>query len=347
VSTIGVPPAIEAVHLAKHYSVHRKEPGLSGSIKSLLRRRSMAVKAVDDVSFRVDEGEMVGFLGPNGAGKTTTLKLLSGLLHPTAGEARVLGYVPWRRETAYLKQLSLVMGQKNQLWWDIPAMDTFLLNKEIYEIPNATFRRVLADLTDLLDLDQVLHVQVRKLSLGERMKCELAAALLHSPRVLFLDEPTIGLDVVMQKKIRDFVRGYRQRYGATMLLTSHYMDDVKELCDRVIIVDHGHVIYDGALEQIVARYAGYRVLVATFERPVSPAALAPIGEVAAHEPLKATLHVPRQEVSARAAQLLSSFPTADLTIEEPEIDDIIRQVFAGQGRVALAVDAEPAGATHD
>jgi ABC-2 type transport system ATP-binding protein len=254
----------------------------------------------------------------------------------------VLGHIPWQRQAAFLKQLSLVMGQKNQLWWDIPAIETFLLNQEIYEIPEPVFRRTLNDLSDLLELAPVLHVQVRKLSLGERMKCELAAALLHSPRVLFLDEPTIGLDVVMQKKIRDFVRDYRQQYGATIVLTSHYMDDVKELCERIIIVDHGHVIYDGALEQIVERFAGHRVLVATFERPVPREALAAIGEVAAFEPLKATLHVPRQEVSARAARLLAGFPTADLTIEEPDVDDIIRQVFAGQAEAALS-DVAAAG----
>ena len=324
----SVPPAIRVRDLAKHFTVHRKAPGLLGSIKGLVSRENDLVRAVDGVSFEIAEGEIVGFLGPNGAGKTTTLKLLSGLLYPTSGETRVLGHDPWRRDHTLLRQLSLVMGQKNQLWWDIPARETFLLNKEIYEIPDAQYRQTVDDLVDLLDLGRVLDVPVRRLSLGERMKCELATALLHRPRVLFLDEPTIGLDIVAQKAVRQFVDAYRKRHHATIILTSHYMDDVQELCERVIVIDHGHVIHDGPLAEVVATFAGYRVVGMRFDRAVDRLELEAHGVVAAYDGVSATLHLPRDEVSMRAARLLSSFPVADLTIEEPSIDDVIRQVFA-------------------
>jgi ABC-2 type transport system ATP-binding protein len=335
--SLGGAPAVRVRDLAKHFAVHRKAPGLLGSLKGLIARRNDVVRAVDGVSFEIAEGEIVGFLGPNGAGKTTTLKLLSGLLYPTSGETRVLGHDPWRREHVLLRQLSLVMGQKNQLWWDIPARETFLLNKEIYEVPDAQYRQTLDDLVDLLDLGRVLDVPVRRLSLGERMKCELATALLHRPRVLFLDEPTIGLDIVAQKAVRQFVDAYRRRHHATIILTSHYMDDVQELCERVIVIDHGHVIHDGPLVEVVATFAGYRVVGMRFDRVVDQADLQLHGHVAAFDGISATLHLPRDEVSSRAARLLSSFPVADLTIEEPSIDDVIRQVFAtGRGAASIA-----------
>lgn len=337
-------PAIRVRDLAKHFSVHRKAPGLLGSIKGLVKRDNLLVRAVDGVSFDIAEGEIVGFLGPNGAGKTTTLKLLSGLLYPTSGETRVLGYDPWRRDHTLLRQLSLVMGQKNQLWWDIPARETFLLNKEIYEIPDAQYRQAVDDLVDLLDLGRVLDVPVRRLSLGERMKCELATALLHRPRVLFLDEPTIGLDIVAQKSVRQFVDAYRKRHHATIILTSHYMDDVQELCERVIVIDHGHVIHDGPLAEVVATFAGYRVVAMRFDRVVDRADLDAHGIVAAFDGVSATLHLPREEVSIGAARLLSSFPVADLTIEEPSIDDVIRQVFAS-GSKSVTVSGSDEGAT--
>ena len=322
------PPAIRVRKLAKHFSVHRKAPGLIGSIKGLVKRDNHLVRAVDGVSFDIREGEIVGFLGPNGAGKTTTLKLLSGLLFPTSGETRVLGHDPWRRDHVLLRQLSLVMGQKNQLWWDIPARETFLLNKEIYEIPDSQYQQTVDDLVDLLDLGRVLDVPVRRLSLGERMKCELATALLHRPRVLFLDEPTIGLDIVAQKSVRQFIDAYRKRHRATIILTSHYMDDVQELCERVIVIDHGRVIHDGPLAEVVATFAGYRVVGMRFDRPVDRVDVEVHGTVATFDGTSATLHLPRDEVSVRAAQLLSSLPVADLTIEEPSIDDVIRKVFA-------------------
>src|SRR3989338_9575080 len=233
---------IKVDKLCKYYQVHQKEPGLTGSLKSLFARKYYDVKAVDDISFEIEEGELIGFIGPNGAGKTTTLKTLSGLLYPTSGEVSVLGYTPWKRQPEFQKQFALVMGQKNQLWWDLPAIESFILNKEIYEVPAEKYQKTLDELVDLLEVRDILKIQVRKLSLGQRMKMELIAALIHSPKILFLDEPTIGLDVVMQKKMRDFIKEYNRRFKATIILTSHYMDDVKELCERVIIIDHGKLL---------------------------------------------------------------------------------------------------------
>ena len=322
-------PTIAVRHLAKVYRVHKKDPGLAASLRGLFVRRQIEVPAVSDISFAIDRGELVGFLGPNGAGKTTTIKVLAGILHPSAGEVSVLGHQPWRREHAFQRRISLVMGQKNQLWWDLPALESFILNREIYGVPDAQFRESLDELVDLLDLGDLLRVQVRKLSLGERMKCELAAALLHHPEVLFLDEPTIGLDLVMQKKIREFIKEYNRRHQATILLTSHYMTDVTELCERVLIINQGRLVYDGPLAEIVRRYANHRMLRVAFDRPVAPADLAAIGDVLTREDLRAEIRVPRAEVSARAATLLARFPVADLAIQEVDIDEIIRQVFAG------------------
>jgi len=236
---------IEVSHLSKTFKVAHKEPGLSGAMKGLFKREYREVHAVQDVSFLIKEGELVGFLGPNGAGKTTTLKMLSGLLHPTSGEARVLGFVPWKRERPFQKQLTMVMGQRTQLWWDLPAWDSFLLNKEIYEVPKAQFEETVAELSKLLEIEDLLEVPVKKLSLGQRMKAELACSLLHRPKVLLLDEPTIGLDVVMQDKVRQFIREYNKCYKATMLLTSHNMEDVSELCTRIILINHGQIYFDG------------------------------------------------------------------------------------------------------
>jgi len=313
--------------LTKHYRVHQREAGLGAAVRSLWRRTYKTVDAVNAVSFALEPGEIVGFLGPNGAGKTTTLKMLSGLLYPTSGSAAVLGHTPWQRQESYLRQISLVMGQKSQLWFDVPAMDSYLIQKEIYEIDDATFRERLGLLSELLELDGLLKVQVRQLSLGERMKCELAGSLLHAPRVLFLDEPTIGLDVTMQKRLRDFIRAYNQRTGATILLTSHYMDDIEALCQRVLIIHHGHLLYDGPLAQIAQRYGGERLLRVAFAEAVTEADLAAIGEVAEWQALRATVRVKRAETKDRAAQLLNRFPVADLTIEEIPIDEVIRRIF--------------------
>lgn len=318
---------IRVSHLTKHYSVYKKQPGLGGSFKSLFHRTYETVKAVDDISFEIPQGELIGFIGPNGAGKTTTLKVLSGLLYPTSGEVSVLGFNPWDRKPAFQKQFALVMGQKNQLWWDLPAMESFLLNKAIYEIPDEQYKKTLNALVDLLDVRDVLNVQVRKLSLGQRMKCELIAALLHSPKVLFLDEPTIGLDVVMQKVMRDFIKNYNTEFGATIILTSHYMDDVKELCKRIIIIDHGKKLFDGEMQSIIDTYARNKILSVVFAKEVSKEKLREIGTIKSFEFPLATILVPRKDASTRAAKLLKEFPVADLNIEEPSVEAIIRDVF--------------------
>jgi ABC-2 type transport system ATP-binding protein len=315
-------------HLRKYYDVHQKEPGLAGSLRSFFRRKYVQVKAVDDISFGIEPGEMVGFLGPNGAGKTTTLKVLSGLLYPTGGRVEVLGFTPHDRAAAYLKQFTLVMGQKNQLMWDLPAVETFLVNKAIYEISAADYAAVLRELDDLLELDPLLKKQVRKLSLGERMKCELAAALLHRPRVLFLDEPTIGLDVTMQVAIRHFIAEYNRRHGATIILTSHYMADVTALTRRIIVIDHGQLLYDGDLRQLVEQVAPYKMLSIVLRESTSREALTPYGEIESLDGVKATLRVPRGQATETAARLLSHVKLDDVLIEEPPVEDIIRQVFA-------------------
>jgi len=324
-------PIIEVSNLKKYYKVHQKEPGLSGSLRSLIHRKYYDAKAVDDISFSIQEGELIGFIGPNGAGKTTTLKVLSGLLYPTSGEVSVLGYKPWERNPAFQKQFSLVMGQKNQLWWDLPAMESFILNKEIYEVPNDQFKKTLDELVDLLEVKDFLKVQVRKLSLGQRMKMELIAALIHSPKILFLDEPTIGLDVVMQKKMREFIMEYNHRFKATIILTSHYMDDVKELCERVIIIDKGQLLFDGSLGEIIKKYANHKLISMVFgDEKVTRKELEKIGTVKEFELPKAVLSVKRDKASQAAAKLLQDFNIADLNIEESQIEDIIREVFTGK-----------------
>jgi len=323
-------PAIQVKNLKKFYKVYRKEPGLAGSLKSLVSRRYETVRAVDGISFSIQPGELVGFIGPNGAGKTTTLKVLSGLLYPDGGLSRVLGYDPYQRRREFQKQFSLVMGQKNQLWWDLPAYESFVLNKEIYEVSDEDFETRLKELADLLDANDILKVQVRKLSLGQRMKCELIAALLHAPQVLFLDEPTIGLDVVAQKNLRDFIREYNQRHRAAIVLTSHYMGDVRELCERVIIIDKGKLSYDGRLGDIVKKYADHKILEAVFSKPVEEGELSKIGQVETFEFPEATIKVPRQKASLLAAELLAGFPVVDLNIVEVPIEDIIREIFTGK-----------------
>lgn len=318
---------ISLSHLKKYYQIHKKDPGFWGSVKSLVARKYETIRAVDDISFTIDEGELVGFIGPNGAGKTTTLKCLSGLLYPTAGRVTVLGYTPFERKTAYLKKISLVMGQKNQLWWDLPAVETFLLNKEIYEIPNRQYKQTLSELVNLLEVEDLLNVQVRKLSLGERMKMELIAALIHSPQVLFLDEPTIGLDVVMQKKMRDFIKAYNELHRSTILLTSHYMEDVRQLARRVIIIDHGQILYDGKLDNLVKKFAQHKMLSVVLEEYVPPDKLGDIGELVDYTFPRVVIKVDRGASNLAAAQLLQKFPVDDLNIEEPDIEDIIRDVF--------------------
>lgn len=323
-------PIIQVKDLSKTYEYYKKKAGLGGSLKNLFHREKLFTEAVKKVSFDIQEGELVGFLGPNGAGKTTTLKVLSGILYPTSGEVKVLGHTPWERRKEYQKQFALVMGQKNQLWWDLPAMESFILNKEIYEIDDKSFKDTLDELSELLDVKDILDVQVRKLSLGQRMKCELMAALLHKPKVLFLDEPTIGLDVVSQKKMREFVKRYNKNFKTTILLTSHYMDDIKELCERVIIIDHGQIIYDGALQSLINKYADHKLLKITFEKDVERANLEKFGEIETFENNVVNIKVPRGESAKIASQILTTLPVDDILIDEVEIEEVIREIFTNR-----------------
>ncbi len=321
-------PIITAHNLRKVYRTSVKAPGLAGAVKGLFRREYKNVEAVADVSFTIEPGELVGFLGPNGAGKTTNLKMLSGVLHPTSGEARVLGHVPWQREPVFQKQFALVLGQKNQLWWDLPALESFVLNREIYELPEAQFRATLDELVELFGVRDLLTTQVRKLSLGERMKCELIASLLHRPQLLLLDEPTIGLDLVSQKRVREFLRDYNRRTQITILLTSHYMDDVKALCDRVIIIDHGQLIFDGRLEALVSQYAENKLLTVTFADELPVEALERFGKVVEHNGFLVRLEVPRAETTSVASRLLAELPVADISIADVEVEEVVREIFA-------------------
>jgi ABC-2 type transport system ATP-binding protein len=323
-------PAIEVSNLTRSFTTHIKQPGLRGALRGLFHRQYQTKIAVNDISFSIKRGEFVGFLGPNGAGKTTTLKILAGVLHPSSGTAQVLGYVPWKRESPLQKRFSLVLGQKNQLWWDLPAYDSFLLNRDIYDIPQAQFAPKVEELTTLLDLKKLLHVPVRKLSLGERMKCEVAASLLHSPEVLFLDEPTIGLDVVSQVRIREFLRDYNQRTGITVLLTSHYMADIEALCKRVLIINEGRAIFDGQLKELTNSIAQRRRIRLTLKyTPNSGSALAlqEIGEDIEIDGLRVGLNVQREQVPQKVSQLLQQFEVDDLTVEDVEIESVIRDLF--------------------
>ncbi|MCB8945105.1 MAG: ATP-binding cassette domain-containing protein [Ardenticatenaceae bacterium] len=325
-------PCISVQNLQKTYTIHERDAGVRAAVRSLVRRKTRDIHAVDGISFHVHPGEMVGFLGPNGAGKTTTLKMLTGLLHPTSGQAAVLGFTPWQRQKAFLGQMTLVMGQRNQLVWDIPAADSFELNRVIYHIPEALYKETLAELVDLLDLGPLIHKPVRNLSLGERMKCEIAVALLHRPKVLFLDEPTLGLDVTAQRRIRQFVAEYNQRHNATVLLTSHYMADVEALCERVIVIHNGRLLFDGALAELVARFSPHKTIVVDLQPGATEgqgaAALAPFGDVIAYSPGQVVLRVPKGETAVVTSRLLNALPINDLTIQDPPIEDVIEQVFA-------------------
>lgn len=318
---------IEVESLSKHYRVHERPPGLVGSLKAVFRRRYRTIRAVDAVSFRIAPGEIVGFLGPNGAGKTTTLKMLAGLLHPTAGRVSVAGFTPQRRQREFLTSITLVMGQKQQLIWDLPAADTFLVNQAIYAISDSDFRARLGELTDMLELGPLLNKQVRKLSLGERMKCELAAALLHRPSVLFLDEPTIGLDVNMQQAVRDFVADYNRRHGATILLTSHYMADVTALARRILVIEGGRLIFDGDLARLVEERAPHKILTLRFETAPPTARLAAYGTLRRVAEREAELLVDRGQVTEVAGALLRDFAIADIGIEEAPVEEIVGELF--------------------
>ena len=317
--------------LSKRYEYIKKQPGLKNAFRNLLRREKHFKRAVKSISFQIKEGELVGFLGPNGAGKTTTLKMLSGILTPTSGKAQVLGYTPWNREEAYQKQFAMVMGQKNQLWWDLPPMESFLLNKEIYEIEDRKFKENLDSLTKLLKVKDVLHKQVRQLSLGERMKCELIASLLHNPKVLFLDEPTIGMDVVAQKNIRDFLLKYNEEKKTTILLTSHYMEDIVKLCPRIIIIHHGAIIYDGPISKLITHYAPCKVVKVYLEKETTRKEARKLGEIYEFDPLTITYSIPRQKIKPAAAKILASnLPVRDIDIGEIKVEKIIRNIFGGK-----------------
>lgn len=319
--------AIEVFKLAKTFRVAQKTPGLFATLSQVFYRKYNQVKALDDISFKVFQGEFVGFIGPNGAGKTTTLKILSGILHPTSGEVKVLGFTPQERNPKFQKQFSLVAGQKNQLWWDLPPSESFLLNKEIYGISDSIFKKTVSELTEILDLAKLVNIPVRKLSLGERMKAELIAALLHQPRILFLDEPTLGLDIVAAKKLRDFIKNYNLRTGATIILTSHNMGDVKELCERIIVINFGRIIFDGLLEKIIAGYSDHKLISLVFEKPVEIEKLKTFGKIEKFDSVSASVEVGRTEIAQISAKILSQLPVVDLTIEEPPIEEIISEIF--------------------
>ena len=321
---------IEVEGLTKAFRTARKAPGLGGAIRGLFRRDYETVHAVKEVSFRVEEGEFVGFLGPNGAGKTTTLKMLSGLLYPTSGSARVLGFTPWERKDGYRRQFALLLGQKNQLWWDLPARESLHLNARIYGLPQADAERTVEEMSTLLNVREQLTTPVRELSLGERMKCELIAALLHQPRVLFLDEPTIGLDVVSSQVVREFLRNHNRTRRTTILLTSHYMADIRELCERVIIVDHGTVFFDGRLDAILDRFARYKIVTVRWDpagAATMPAVPPGAGEVLERLPDGVRLKVARDRVIPAVKLLLDGLPVSDFSVEEVPIENVIRQLF--------------------
>lgn len=322
--------AITVSHLVKNFEVTERKPGLFGSIKSFFSPTKKTIRALKNISFAVQPGELVGFIGPNGAGKTTTLKILSGLLFPTSGFTQVLGFDPWERKPEFLKQISLVMGQKNQLWWDLPAIETFELNRAIYEIPKREYEQSLSELVELLDVRKILYIQVRRLSLGQRMRLELVASLLHKPKILFLDEPTIGLDLIGQQKIRDFIYEYNRKNEATVLLTSHNMHDLIDLARRVIVIDEGKIIFDGVLEELVKRFAKEKIIKVYLSKETDLKRFEEIGSVKKVAFPQVVLSVPRAAAAVAAAELLQDFPVEDLTIEEVQIEEVIRRVFGSK-----------------
>jgi ABC-2 type transport system ATP-binding protein len=322
--------AIEVSRLTKAFRTYKKQPGFTGAVKGLFHRQYEQTLAVNEVSFKIEPGELVGFLGPNGAGKTTTLKMLAGLLYPTSGSAKVLGHTPWERHDDYRRQFALVLGQKNQLWWDLPARESLELNAKIYGIPADRFNKIVGELTELLGVQDKLNVNVRELSLGERMKMELIASLLHQPKILFLDEPTIGLDVTSQKTVRDFIRRHNAEQKTTIILTSHYMADIQELCERVIIIDHGKIFFDGKLGEIVDRFADFKLVTIQCGNADAqpPEKLSHYGEVVEKSPTSIKLKIKRDRVITACKALLDELPVSDIDIQEVPIEDVIRQIFA-------------------
>jgi ABC-2 type transport system ATP-binding protein len=319
---------IEIDGLEKSYRVYQKQEGLWASMKGLFGRKYTEIQAVRGIDLRVEQGEFVAFLGPNGAGKTTTLKLLSGVINPTAGTATVMGHTPWKRENAYRRRFALVMGQKNQLWWDLPAQESFRLHQQIYRIPDAQFQNTLTELTELLDVKRLLKQPVRELSLGERMKMELTAALLHSPEILFLDEPTIGLDVVAQHNIQKFLKYYQEKRQITILLTSHYMKDVAALCKRVVIIAQGQIKYDGSLAGIIDQFSGYKNVTLQLGETQAANDLDRYGTVLEVEMPRVKLRINRNQVAHTLATILEKYTIEDMSVEDPPLEDVIAQVFS-------------------
>ncbi|MGE3163479.1 MAG: ATP-binding cassette domain-containing protein [Planctomycetota bacterium] len=325
---------IHVTKLSKTFVVHKKAPGFLGSLRALVRRQRVINDAVREVSFDIGEGEIVGLVGANGAGKTTLVKMLAGIIHPTSGDAQVLGYRPWQRDNRLRRRMALIMGQKAQLWWDLPAADCFLLLREIYQVPPERFQRTLAHLQEVLGVGQLMHIQVRRLSLGERMKMELIAALLHEPRVVYLDEPTIGLDITAQRAIREFVLHYQREFRPAMILTSHYMEDIEQLCRRILIMRNGELVYDGPLARVVEEFATHKVLTAHF-RPGEAVPAAGTFDHGLGDVLEQTdgfikAKVPRAAVARSAAEILRRYPVADLSIEETDIGTIIEGLMGSR-----------------
>jgi ABC-2 type transport system ATP-binding protein len=320
-------PIVEVENLTKIYPVAIKEPGIKGTLAHFFKRTYREIKAVDNISFQIEPGEIVGFLGPNGAGKTTTLKMLTGLIHPSTGRVRVADYIPYRRQPKFLQKISLVMGQKQQLLWDLPALDSLRINGAVYQIPEPEFQRRITELSQMLSLEEKLTQPVRKLSLGERMKAELMAALLHHPQVLFLDEPTLGLDVNAQVAVREFLKQYNQRFGATILLTSHYMADITALCDRVMVIHQGQLIYDGSLEGLLESFAPCREIEVELAHPLPENKLAQYGQIQAIEGQQVRFIVPREELTTTVARILAQMEVIDLSIKEPPIEEVIGRLF--------------------
>ncbi len=333
---------IEIENLTKTYRVYQKQEGLVASLRGLFRRQHREVEAVRGINLAVEEGEFVAFLGPNGAGKTTTLKLLSGVINPVSGTARVMGHIPWKRENAYRRRFALVMGQKNQLWWDLPAQESFRLHQQIYRIDPAQFERTRDELTDLLKVRDLLRQPVRELSLGERMKMELTAALLHSPDVLFLDEPTIGLDVVAQHNIQKFLKHYQAERNITILLTSHYMKDVAALCKRVVIITQGRIEYDGSLSGIIDSFSGHKIITLQFAQDDAIDNMDRFGDVLEREPPRAKIRVPRAAVAKTLAAILAEHMIEDVAVEDPPLEEVIADLYASVDDAQAARERPPA-----